>query len=381
MWDETNAVKRDHTIRRETCFPLSHKEWILSGPHFYVGNPFYKTPRAVCTEKGHYDVIDHTNIPDDYFPRTNYLPDCEMNEYLRRTPKVPWNDKNEITECYRLILRAMISIGAEKGLVGAIYPKQIGHTNACRSYAFHPQKLNDWLIFSAFTFSIPFDFMIKLSGRTNLHQMLDDFPLVTKYKTDSFLKIRCLTLSCLTIHYADLWNECWDEEYLNDRWAKVDSRLSNSHYAKLAPKLYRDCAVRTDYARRQVLIEIDVLASMALGLTLEELKTIYRVQFPVMRQYEADTWYDQNGRIVFTNSKGLSGVGLSRPEWNDIKDMKSGTVKRTIIDDTMPGGPYERTIVYEAPFDRCDRETDYETAWKEFERRFGTTKHTNNTKK
>jgi hypothetical protein len=108
---------------------------------------------------------------------------------------------------------------------------------------------------------------------------------------------------------------------------------------------------------------------MALGLTLEELKTIYRVQFPVLRQYEADTWYDQNGRIVFTASKGLTGVGFSRPEWEPIKTMKSGSITRTIMDDTLPSGPRERTIVYEAPFDRCNREKDYETAWAEFERR------------
>ncbi len=112
-----------------------------------------------------------------------------------------------------------------------------------------------------------------------------------------------------------------------------------------------------------------MLAAMALGLTLEELKTIYRVQFPVMRQYEVDTWYDQKGRIVFTNSKGLTGVGFSRPEWNEIKGVKSGTVERIITDDTMPGGPRERTIIYHAPFDKCDREEDYDIAWKEFQRR------------
>lgn len=50
--------------------------------------------------------------------------------------------------------------------------------------------------------------------------------------------------------------------------------------------------------------------------------------------------------------------------------MKFGTVSHTIIDDTMPGGPIERTITYEAPFDRCDREKDYEVVWAEFERRF-----------
>ena len=37
---------------------------------------------------------------------------------------------------------------------------------------------------------------------------------------------------------------------------------------------------------------------------------------------------------------------------------------------TQPGGPRERTIVYEAPFDRCDREQDYKTAWSDFEQRF-----------
>ncbi len=115
---------------------------------------------------------------------------------------------------------------------------------------------------------------------------------------------------------------------------------------------------------------------MTLGLNLDELKTIYRVQFPVMRQYEADTWYDQNGRIVFTCSKGLTGVGFPRKKtktepigWEDIKDMQSGTAERTITDDTLPGDPVERIITYHAPFDRCDREKDYETVWEEFRKR------------
>jgi len=56
--------------------------------------------------------------------------------------------------------------------------------------------------------------------------------------------------------------------------------------------------------------------------------------------------------------------------------MKSGTVERTITDDTLPGGPRERTIIYEAPFDKCDREEDCKIAWAEFERRVETTKHT-----
>jgi hypothetical protein len=39
---------------------------VISGPHFYVGTPFNKTPRSSCTANGHYDDIDLTAIPDDY---------------------------------------------------------------------------------------------------------------------------------------------------------------------------------------------------------------------------------------------------------------------------------------------------------------------------
>jgi len=184
------------------------------------------------------------------------------------------------------------------------------------------------------------------------------------------MKLNTLMLNCLTTHYSDLWHECWDEVFLQERWAKDDSRLDNSRFTMLTPTWQRNCALRTDYERRQALVEIDVLAAMALNLSHEELCIIYRIQFPVLRQYENDTWYDQNGRIVFTCSKGLPGVGFSRAEWNEIKAMPSGTVSRTINDDTQPGGPAERTITYHAPFDRCDREKDYEVVWAHFEQRF-----------
>jgi len=147
-----------------------------------------------------------------------------------------------------------------------------------------------------------------------------------------------------------------------------------------------NCALRTDYARCQALVEIDVLVAKALGITLEELITIYRVQFPVMRQYESDTWYDQKGRIIFTSSKGLPGVGLHRTPrkndeatygihssernedsinigWEDVKEMKEGTVTKTYMDDTLPGSPREKTVTYHAPFDQCDRERDYSSVW------------------
>jgi len=201
--------------------------------------------------------------------------------------------------------------------------------------------------------------------------------------------LRALALNCLTIHYADLWQTCYRPEFNRQRWTKNDPRLPNAFFEKLTPEWQRDCALRSDYARRQALVEIDVLAAQALGLTLEELITIYRVQFPVMRQYEADTWYDTHGRIVFTASKGLTGVGLPRkagkndtpcrliyPDgnterkplgWEDARELPPGTrIERTVLDDTLPGGPREKTVTYQAPFDRCNRETDYRTVWPVF---------------
>jgi len=218
--------------------------------------------------------------------------------------------------------------------------------------------------------SLEYDFYVKTTGRGAIPGLVKSIPIIIS--SDNHLMLsRTLVLNTLTIHYSDLWQECFQKEFTSDTWAKPDPRLPNTFFANLTPTWQRNCALRTDYARRQALVEIDVLAAMALGLTLDELKTIYRVQFPVLRQNENDTWYDLNGRIVFTCSKGLTGVGFSRPEWDDIKDMPFGTVTRTILDDTLPGGPVERSITYTAPFDRCDREKDYETAWAEFDRRFG----------
>ena len=200
-----------------------------------------------------------------------------------------------------------------------------------------------------------------------------------------------LALNCLTTHYAPLWSEVFTPDFTQQRWSQPDNpRLPQDFFARLTPAWQRHCALRTDYARRMALVEIDVLVAQALGLTLDELLLVYRVQFPVMQQYERDTWYDIHGRIVFTNSKGLVGVGLPRkggtsqpkaritlPDgtvregqfgWEDVQGLPDGAVvQQWVQDDTLPTGPYLKERRWVAPFARASREDDYRTAWAFFE--------------
>jgi len=370
MFDETNAVKKDHTIRRETKFPQSPQELILSGPHFFVGTPLNKTPRTSCRLNSDYDVLDLTLIPDDYLPRTNYVPDCLKREYRDRVPCVPWDENKLVTDFYRLAARGMLSQSGERTYLPVIISPNIAHINGVQSVGFQDTKV--LLNAISFGISIVADFYIKTTGRSNLHYTWENFPLINASPP---LQLRTLSLNCLTTYYTELWEDCWRDTFTADQWTKPDDpHLNQTFFTNLTPHWQRYNALRTHYERHQALVEIDVLSAMALGLTLDELITIYRVQFPVMQQYERETYYDLNGRIVFTTNKGLTGVGFPRKGnqrkgiigWEDIQDMKEGTVDLTVKDDTLPNGPIQRTITYQAPFAKCNREEDYRIAWDAF---------------
>lgn len=305
-----------------------------------------------------------------------------------------------MTEYYRVLNREMVGPSAERTLITAVIPREAAHIHTTVASVF--RDAGTCLDFAALTMSIVLDFFVKSTGVGHVQRAwLSRLPILTDEchsRLRSALRLRALRLCALTVPYADLWRDacraalpgagtpCLDA-IRADAWTRSDPRLP-ADFDALPPDWNREVALRTDFARRQALVELDVLAAMGLGLTLDELLTIYRVQFPVMRQYEADTWYDAGGRIVFTVSKGLPGVGLPRkalkgdisyglrlPDrertgiplgWEDVRGLPAGIITRRITDDTLPRGLRERQIEYHAPFDCCDREQDYRTAWRAF---------------
>ena len=399
MFDENKALQLGTTVRsedRRAPFPSSPDEWILSGPHFFVASLFYQTPKAVCSTHRAYDLLIPDSLPDEYLSRTNYRPMDDREEYLRRTPRVSWVEGDQpmnklVTDYFRYVQRRRISTSMERTLASAIAPPGIAHVNTVLSLTF--KKSKDLVSFTGLSHSAVIDFFVKSTGLGDLYDStLSRFP----FFESSQITLRTLALNCLTTHYAPLWEELFDPAFREESWSQPDNpRLPQDFFRDLTPAWQRHCALRSDYARRMALVEIDVLVARELGLTLEELQLIYRVQFPVMQQYERDTWYDHHGRIVFTNSKGLVGVGLPRrvarnaapitltfPDgksravagWDELLqlqeagDLPEGSVATTTVtDDTFPGGPRQVERRYEAPFALANREQDYKIAWDFFE--------------
>lgn len=366
MWHETNAQTAG-VIRRDVKFVDSMNELIFSGPHISVANPLFQSPRQGSNTNRAYDRIDLANISDRYFPRCIYTPAIEVELYDELVQSVPWGGKYH--SHYRLVARTLLSQTGERTLVSAIIPPGAGHINLLLGTCFASN--NDLVLSSALWSSIVYDFWLKVLRVPRINNNnIYNLPITGRFS--NALKVRGLLLNAVTNDFSGLWEDQWNSTYTLDSWSKSDLRLQPHKFSSLRVNWGWNTALRTDFERRQALVEIDVLTAMALDLTLNQLKTIYRIQFPILQKYEAATWYDQNGRITFTKNQNLSSMSFNRTEFEQIKDAPAGEkFYRTILDDTMPVGPIERTVEFVAPFDRCNREEDYETAWAFFEAKYG----------
>lgn len=371
MWNETNS-RKDGTIKDYIHFPTSTKALIYSSPFIGVANPLLQSTRRNYKVNSDYDPIDLTDIPDEYMPRVKYAQACTDAEYQTRIQKMA--DGSRFDAVYRLCCRRMVGTASERTLQASCVHPGAAWVNTITGYGVHPERYALLALMSGLEAALPYDFLVRSIGKMDIHSStLQIFPVPETCLAPG-IRLRGLMLNCLTKPYADLWRSCWNKSYTSMSWAKDDPRLTADTFTSLTDEWNWHTPLRTDYERRQALVELDVLASMALGITLDELIDIYRLAFTVLSGYEDDTWYDANGRIVFSK-KNYGDLTFKRPDFEKIKNAPAGKVfTRTIMDDTQPGGPRERTIEYVAPFDKCDRVEDYKTAWKFFTQKYGDVK-------
>lgn len=368
MWHETGAEKSLEVIKRKTSFTETPETLILSGPMIYVGNPIYKSPNEGCKTHRDFEPINLKDLSNSYVPRSNYEI-SDKNKYQNSLPRCSWDPTKLHTDFFRIAFRAMVAINGERTFVASIIPKGTAHIHGINSVAF--SEIDDLVLCHACWLSTVYDFLIKASGKQNLNDVvIASLPFVNLGDT---AKHRGLRLACLTTAYTDLWNDQFHT--LNPLpWHSDDPRLVLEGPVEGPATWDRTAALRNDFARRMALVEIDVLVAQALGLALDQLVDIYRIYFPVLQQNEAGTWYDRKGRIVWTCSKGLPGVGYledgkspSRKNWEKILEIGETHLECEAVVDFMPGGPHTFTRTFEGPFDTCDRVKDYKRAWTYFE--------------
>lgn len=384
-FDETGAPKEGliKDVRSHTCYPsMENCEMIYNAPQFYVSNPVYQIPKEVSLKKGDFNIVDLEKISDDYIQRTKYLPLVgnyrslsTFNAFVIGQDEHGNDIYDSLLDHYKVGFRKMVNLSGERSLICAVLPRRTAHINGVISI--EERDRNYTVDMAALCSSIVMDFYWKTIATQNITESrLATFPFGIKKKFKSAMYSRTLMLNCLNKYYDDLWSGCWCESFRTDSWSLEDARLKP--FSELNPSWNHDTPLRNHFERRQALVEIDVLAAMSFGLSLEDLEFIYDVQFPVLRQNEDDTWYDQRGNVVYSVSLCKKGVGVDRATWDSIRgEQLSDNIYQGATSSYIHTVPVEKSelyggeqVTYYAPYTRCDRIADYRRAWAYFEERF-----------
>lgn len=340
-WEEDRDRKLGYFESR-SAIPASWQEVILQGPHLTVATPIYQQSNPTMLSNRDYSNIDLESIPETFIPRTNYQVARPLSDYLAAYPK--WNGTPS-SNYFRLAWRRMANSANARTLHSAILPPGPCHVHPVLAAALPTYA--DLTVAQGIWASIPADFLVKAAGVAELNQsVIRRLPHIRNHPLEPHLVLRTLRLNCLGRQYAPLWDGLYTKEWKQDTWVPNigTDHPDKSMLAAIENEWTWQTPLRNPANRRQALAEIDAIVAVMLGITAQELLTIYRTQFPVLQRYEREALYDANGRQLPTKLAS--------------EYRKKGRLPTSDL--TVDG------ITYEEPVRGVDREHDMQLAHAHF---------------
>src|SRR5699024_9627036 len=190
---------------------------------------------------------------------------------------------------YRIAWRRMAANTGERTLIPAIIPPGAAHVHPVYSIAL-PESvdLSTTVLVEAVLSSLLSDFSIRSVPKSeiNFSTVLRLARPVIDHPLSVDLTARSLLLNSLTDAYADLWNSCTSLTSDGQAWTggygypdSVSMDVLDYEWSEASP-------LRLAADRRQAQVEIDALVARVLGVTADELCSIYRTPFPVLYKYD-----------------------------------------------------------------------------------------------
>src|ERR1019366_8488709 len=128
---------------------------------------------------------------------------------------------------------------------------------------------------------------------------INRLPVLMEHPLQAALVTRTLRLNCVTEAYADLWHDVYREVFTAEQWTGGPARANRPDLGAVTGEWTGATPLRIAEDRRQAVLEVDALVALMLGVTADQLCTVYRTQFAVLYGYDRkDYFYDANGRLV-----------------------------------------------------------------------------------
>ena len=364
---DEDKLKNEGTGIWRTEIPTSLEDCLLQGPQILNATPFGQQPRPNYRNNNDYVLIDLETLPANFIPRTNYQRLVSPTEFLNR--QTTW-DGRPYTERFREAHRKMLNLGSARTVQAGLLPPGPAQTGALATVVRGTNL--ETVRWTGLITSLPFDYLIKVNGATNLEKNLTDmYPIPGPIKDlDDALVLRTLRLNCLLSAYDVLWQELYDPTWKNDKFeaasdGSVDLGNTEAEWSLNTP-------LRTDYDRWIALCEIDAIVSLLLGLSEEQLLQMYRSQFAVLRKNENQMVFDGGGRQICAISHAYGYVqtlweeeNKSAPTVRGARNLGMwGRVQAHLAgEESVDLGPFV------APFRPADRERAMSRAYRAFSKR------------